>query len=256
MSKIRRKKTSRKVSKLKIKKNTKREARKRYGHQGRYTQKKYNFSRNTRKKYSNFIKRKESSNPFSLYSSENIKSKVLLPQELLVKAKKILGIKPSVSKLIEAMTIYDVNDTINYNYLKNSGKISPENYKYIYTLSLNNRKKIISQYKINKEIFTKSSKIIFHELVNFLITKYIPNNESCKNKLKKYNLEHFNKFIIPINEGTSELKYFNFINVILDWFDKDPENGKSYLTEFKDFFKKKKNLHKINNIYYIILISF
>ena len=106
MSKIRRKKTSRKVSKLKIKKNTKREARKRYGHLGRYTQKKYNFSRNTRKKYSNFIKRKESSNPFSLYSSENIKSKVLLPQELLIKAKRILGIKPSVSKLIEAMIIY------------------------------------------------------------------------------------------------------------------------------------------------------
>ena len=151
------------------------------------------------------------------------------------------------------MIIYDVNDTINYNYLKNCGKICPENYKYIYTLSLNNRKKIISQYKINKEIFTKSSKIIFQELVNFLITKYIPNNESCKNQLKKYNLEHFNKFIIPINEGTSELKYFYFINVILDWFDKDPENGKSYLTEFKDFFKKKKNLHKINNIYYLIL---
>ena len=150
------------------------------------------------------------------------------------------------------MTIYDVNDTINYNYLKNCGKISPKNY-IINILSLNNRKKIISQYKINKEIFTKSSKIIFHELVNFLITKYIPNNESCKNQLKKYNLEHFNKFIIPINEGTSELKYFYFINIILDWFDKDPENGKSYLTEFKDFFKKKKNIHKIDHIYYIIL---
>ena len=106
------------------------------------------------------------------------------------------------------MIIYDVNDTINYNYLKNCGKICPENYKYIYTLSLNNRKKIISQYKINKEIFTKSSKIIFHELVNFLITKYIQNNESSKNQLKKYNLELFDKFIIPINEGTSELKYF------------------------------------------------
>ena len=74
--------------------------------------------------------------------NNRIKLKViLLPEVLLLKAEKIAGDKKSLFNLIKAIEIYDINDDINYNYLKIVGKIAKENYQYLYTLSFSNRKK-------------------------------------------------------------------------------------------------------------------
>ena len=49
------------------------------------------------------------------------------------------------------------------------GEITPQNYKYIYTLSLENRKNILKHYNITNKLLKKSSIEIFYDLVNFLI---------------------------------------------------------------------------------------
>ncbi len=172
--------------------------------------------------------------------SRSKKNKVILPEDLLNKAKNKISDKPNNSQFLESMQIYDIDDDINFRYLINCGKITKDNYKYIYTLSYDNRKKIIKKYNKNCKIFAESSKILFFKLVNFLLNKFKLNDDRSKKELKQYNLKNFDKFIIPISEGTEELKYYYFMSIILDWFQKDPENGKNCLTIFKDFFKKKK----------------
>ena len=221
-------KTKAKAVKVMTKRKTKREARKNVGNKRNPVKKIYQVSKNK-------------------------KNKVILPKDLLNMAKNKIPNKPTTSDFLESMKIYDIDDDINFRYLKSCGKITHENFKYIYTLSYNNRKKIIKQYDKNRKIFAKSSKVLFFELVNFLINKFKLNDNTSKKQLKQYNLENFENFIIPISEGTEELKYYYFMSIILDLFQKDPKNGKNCLTYFKNFFKKQKNRDKINHIFYIIL---
>ncbi len=187
------------------------------------SQKKRISSKNKRKK--DDISRKSNSSKYLRPADiiENEKKEVLLPRELLAKAKEQLNKNPSASELLESMKIYDINDQINFNYLKSCGKINSENYKYIYTLNYNNRKKIMKQYKIDSQILNKSSKIIFFEFLLFLINIFEPNDKTSKSKLKNYNLKYFEKFIIPISEGTKELKYYYFISIIYNWFQNEAE---------------------------------
>jgi len=123
---------------------------------------KINIQKKTRKKYERKPKKRKY-NKKKKIKKRNLKV-VLLPEELLLKAEKISGDKTSLLNLGKAIEIYDINDDINYNYLNLFGKITEENYKYIYTLSFANRKKIIKQYNIGKKIFNKSSKIFFMNL--------------------------------------------------------------------------------------------
>lgn len=130
-------------------------------------------------------------------NSKNKKQVVLLPVDLLKKAKDMIKEK-SLNEIVKAMKVYDIDNYINYLYLKMCSGITPENYKYIYTLSLENRRKIMELYNIRNNILKKSSIEIFYDLVNFLIKE--PKDISSIEQLEKYNLEHFSKFIIPIRE--------------------------------------------------------
>lgn len=97
------------------------------------------FIRKKRGKYMIKIIKKKGNKP---KRNNRIKLKViLLPEDLLLKTEKIAGDKKSLFNLIKAIEIYDINDDINYNYLKIVGKITKENYQYLYTLSFSNRKK-------------------------------------------------------------------------------------------------------------------
>lgn len=212
---------------------------------------KINIQKKTRKKYERKPKKRKYNKKKEI-KKRNLKV-VLLPEELLLKAEKISEDKTSLLNLGKAIEIYDINDDINYNYLNLFGKITEENYKYIYTLSYANRKKIIKQYNIGKKIFNKSSKIIFYEFVNFIINKLNIKDKKPIKQLNDYKLEYFENFIIPINEGTEELKFFYFINIIFNWMKLDVENGRLRLLFFKDFFSNKENLNKIEHIFYIIL---
>ena len=179
------------------------------------------------------------------------KKKVLLPEYLLKKAQKISQDK-TLDNLEKAIKIYDIDDELNFCYLKNVGKIDDKNYKYVYTLSFDNRKKIMEQYRLKAKVLTKESKMIFNEFVNFLINNYKPTNKSSKKKLKTYDLKNFDKFIIQIYEGTEELKYYYFMSIIFSWLKKDPDKAITCLRYFKSFFEEKDNIEKIEKVCYII----
>ena len=160
--------------------------------------------------------------------------------------------KPTLANLLKAIKIYDIDDSINFNYLRKCGKIDKNNFKYIYTLSHENRQKILKKYKLSKESLEKESKILFFEFVNFLINHYDKGKKITDKQLKYYNLEYFGKFIIQINEGTEELKYYYFMSIILGWLKKDRLKGLTSLSYFSKFFEDKDNIDKIETIFYLL----
>ena len=160
--------------------------------------------------------------------------------------------KPTLANLLKAIKIYDIDDSINFNYLRKCGKIDKNNFKYIYTLSHENRQKILKKYKLSKESLEKESKILFFEFVNFLINNYDKGKKITDKQLKYYNLEYFGKFIIQINEGTEELKYYYFMSIILGWLKKDRLKGLTSLSYFSKFFEDKDNIDKIETIFYLL----
>ena len=85
--------------------------------------------------------------------------------------------------------------------------------------------------------------MLFFEFIQFLSTKFELNEELSMKELESYKLDNFDKYIIPINEGTNELKYYYFINIIYKWIKEDDhgESTKNYLNYFyDDFFSDKK----------------
>ena len=163
--------------------------------------------------------------------------------------------KISLYNLSKGIKIYDSNDTINYTYLNNLKNITKSHYKY--TLSLQNKNSIIKKHKINLKIFSESSKLLFKELVIFLADRFQPDEDASQQELNTYNLKYFEQFIIPINEGNDELKYYYFISIVLKWMKKDNQNKNyqnvpDYLSYFEDFFKNETNLNKIDHVFYVI----
>ena len=181
----------------------------------KYTSQRKSNSKNI-KSNSVLKKRKNSYSASSSDYFESNKRKVLLPDELLEEAKKIIGTKSSPDIFLKAIKIYDIDNDINYEYLDCLKKITKRHYKYIYTLSYDNRRKIIDKHKIKIKIFSKSSKLLLKDLVDFLINEFNQDNKSSK-ELKTYDLEGFEKYIIPICDGNNELKYYYFISIILGW---------------------------------------
>ena len=59
----------------------------------------------------------------------------MLPSQLLNKAKRIIK-NPTLKNLQKAIKIYDIDDSINFQYLDKCGKIDKNNFKFVYTLSL------------------------------------------------------------------------------------------------------------------------
>ena len=196
-------------------------------------------------------------NYWKLLNQKSIKNhkNIVLPRELLEIAKSKIDKKSSITSLKKAMKIYDIDDNINYEYLCKYKKISTVNFKYLYTLSYKNRKKILKKYNIKGKNLTQRAKITLYQLVNFLINKYEANKERIKKQLNKFELQCFDTFIIQISEGDDELKYYYFIYVILKWLKDDDQaiKAKTFLTYFQNFFKEKSNLDKIKVLYYIIL---
>ena len=176
----------------------------------------------------------------------------MLPGELLEFAKSIIDKKSSLNSLKKAMQIYDINDQINYEYLNKCKKINPRDFKYLYTLSFENRQKIRKKFKMNQKTLIQSSKIILFNLINFLIDIYQPNSKEID--LEEFKLKNFEKFIIQISDGTEELKYYYFINIIMQWLKNASQANKVkiYLSYFKNFFKVLSNLDKIEEVFYII----
>lgn len=202
-----------------------------------------------------YQKRKKSDRKSSFNDSANIKIRVLLPKELLEKAKNILREKESGYLFKKGLKIYDINDEINYRYLRQLKMLSKGDYKYIYTLSFDNRKTIPTLFKIDKvAIFAHSSKQLFYEFVNILLEKEIAlDKELSMKKLEDYKVDNFDKFIIPINEGTEELKYYYFMNIIWGWINGIYKKSvPKCLKKFKSFFKCKNNLNKINEVFYVL----
>ena len=166
----------------------------------------------------------------------------MLPSQLLNKAKRIIK-NPTLKNLQKAIKIYDIDDSINFQYLDKCGKIDKNNFKFVYTLSFENRKKIIEKYKLKNKILKKKSKILFLEFVNFLINE--GDKKSIQNALNNYQLEHFSTFIIQIHEGTDELKYYYFMSIISDWLRIDKHNGIICLSNFFNFFNYRENIDDI-----------
>ena len=84
----------------------------------------------------------------------------MLPSQLLNKAKRIIK-NPTLKNLQKAIKIYDIDDSINFQYLDKCGKIDKNNFKFVYTLSFENRKKIIEKYKLKNKILKKKSKYYY-----------------------------------------------------------------------------------------------
>jgi hypothetical protein len=179
------------------------------------------------------------------------KRKILLPEQLLKKAKSISK-NPTFANLQKAIKIYDIDDEINFLYLQQFKKLDSKNYKYIYTLCYENRKKIIKKHNLKKKTLKVESKILFYEFINFLINKYKANSKSAENSLNYYNLENFETFIIQINEGTEELKFYYFMYLIFKWLSVDKIKCIDSLSYFRNFFKNEDNLNKIDTIFFII----
>jgi len=184
-------------------------------------------------------------------NDKNIKKIVLLPTELLKIAKRLCT-KITLLNLQNAIKIYDIDDKINYSYLYLCQKMQRKDFKYIYTLSFENRKKIMKRHNLNVPILKKKSKIIFFNLVNFLINSYTPESRTSKNILNQYRLRNFKRFIIPIYEGNEELKYFYFISLIFGWLQINEEEGLFSLKHFSDFLLYQENVNKIDLLFYLL----
>ena len=169
-------------------------------------------------------------------------------------AKSKIDRKSSLKSLKEAIKIYDIDNTINYKFLNSYKNINSRNFKYIYTLSYQNRKRIIEKYKLKQTYLIQSSQIILFDLINYLINKFQPNSQKSKEHLYKYELKSFERFIIPISEGTNELQYYYFIDIVMKWLKKDSQEKKVkiFLSYFKNFFKVQSNLNDVDKVFYII----
>ena len=200
-------------------------------------------------------KRKKFSSAYLPEASGKIIKKIVLPRKLLELAKSKIDENSSLKSLKQAIQIYDIDDEINYNFLNSYKNINRRNFKYLYTLSFDNRKKIIKKYKMKQKILTQSSKIILFNLTNFLINnKYQQRSKKLEKELNAFELKHFEKFIIPISEGTYELQYYYFVDIILQWLKNgaSPKKIKIFLSYFKKFFNDLSNLDKIDEVFYII----
>ena len=211
-------------------------------------------SRTRIKAQKKFPKKRKISSPHSSEICE-IKMKIIIfPKQLLELAKSKIDRKSSLKSLKEAIKIYDIDNTINYKFLNSYKNINSRNFKYIYTLSYQNRKRIIEKYKLKQTYLIQSSQIILFDLINYLINKFQPNSQKSKEHLYKYELKSFERFIIPISEGTNELQYYYFIDIVMKWLKKDSQekNVKIFLSYFKNFFKVQSNLNDVDKVFYII----
>ena len=187
----------------------------------------------------------------SEYISSN-RLKILIPAQLLIKAKSKLKTK-KLDNIIEAMKYYDIDDDINFEYFKKIDKINNKNYKYLYTLSYSKRIKILKNFNNKDDILVKSSKTTLHELISFLITEFEVDNQKSISSLSKYKLNHFEGYIIPINEGTDELKYYYIIYLIIGWLKKSNiGNVKRFLSYCSNYFQNESNYDDIKDLFFII----
>ena len=133
-------------------------------------------------------------------------------------------------------------------------KITRANFKYLYTLRYEDRKKIVKNHKLNQNILLKSAKLIFFYLIQFLTNSFNPNEQESLDTLDNYKLHNFSKFIIPISEGNEELKYYYFIDIVLNWLQSVDHYQiiKIRLLYFNSFFANISNLDKIEEVFYII----
>jgi hypothetical protein len=167
MVKYQKKNISKKTSNTKEKRISRRKENKIFNNQKRTNLRNNRISRTKRQKRSISHKSNESIKTFSSESSDEKINPILLPDEILSIAKAKSGNLCDLNILEKAITIYDIDDDIIYKYLDKCGKINKDNMKYIYTLSYQNRKDIIDKYEIKNYIFTKQSKLIFFDLLNF-----------------------------------------------------------------------------------------
>ena len=256
MGKYQKKKSNLKREKIKKKRKSKRNLRKELRNKVKTNKRKGKIFHMKGQRRSLSHKNYESNITYSSEITEGKKYQILLPNEILSAVKDKLGNNCEIKNLYRAIKNYDVDEDIVYNYLDKCVKIDSENMKYLYTLSYKNRKKIIKKYKIKNNIFNKTSKLLFFEFMRFLSTKVEANAESSMKELESYKLDNFGKYIIAIKEGTNELKYYYFINIIYKWIKEDGhrESAKNYLNYFyDDFFSDKKNLNRIDEIFYILL---
>ena len=200
------------------------------------------------------INKRKIKTTYSTFNDKKELKEILLPEELLKIAKSKLDDTLSILCLEEALKIYDINDYINFNYLSKCNSIENKNIKYVYTLSYDNRKKIIKKYNLDKQyIFEYRSKQIFIDLLKFIANSNLNANTS-KNPFRVFNLKGFNKFIIPISEGTEELKYYYVISVIQCWLD-NPDNYNTVQNICSSLYYNLINspsFEDIDNIFYII----
>ena len=187
----------------------------------------------------------------SEYISSN-RLKILIPAQLLEKAKSKLTTK-KLDNIIEAMKYYDIDDDINFEYFKKIDKINNKNYKYLYTLSYSKRIQILKKFNNKDDILVKSSKTTLHELISFLITEFEVDNQKSINSLIKYKLKYFEGYIIPIKEGTDELKYYYIIHLILGWLkSSNKEDAQSFITIFEEYFENETNYDEFEDLFYVI----
>ena len=139
-------------------------------------------------------------------------------------------------------------------FFNNCKKITPENFKYLYTLNYEDRKTIIKKHKLNQFVLLNRAKLIFIYLIQFLIKSFNPTDQKSLDNLANYKLDNFSNFIIPISEGNEELKYYYFIHIVFDWLENvtDYQIIKTRLLYFESFFCNLNNVDKIEEIFYII----
>ena len=217
-------------------------------------QKKLLLSKKNTRRYS--LTRKSRKNNLNYLSDthEEETKKILLPQELLLNTKSLIKENSSIVYLRKAMKIYDIDENINYCFFEKCKKITSGNYKYLYTLNYEDRKRIMEKHKLKQNILSKSSKLIFFYLIQFLKNIFQPKDKESLATLNDYKLPYFGKFIIPISEGNEELKFYYFIDIVLKWL-KDTalrEKIEVHLSYFNDFFENIKNFDKVEEVFYII----
>ena len=107
----------------------------------------------------------------SIMTSDNseVKRAIKLPSELLTFIQNKFIKNMNSEALSELIKIYDINDDINYAYLMKCNKIDDSDIKYIYTLSFKNRINVIRKHQIKMPILERQSKLIFYELIQFIL---------------------------------------------------------------------------------------
>ena len=68
-----------------------------------------------------------------------------------------------------------------------------------------------------------------------MINEFNQDKKSSK-ELKTYDLEGFEKYIIPICDGNNELKYYYFISIILGWLKNNKKKSASLFKMFQRLF--------------------